>query len=171
MFVLILIPQSGVSCSLIATKLVAEDANTTHGADINLNDKIGNITWHRNIKLCFKRDELCWNCWEAEFYLCPWGCDTFRIMLTFNVPYPFILKLNINILRQWKKPSSNHFTPIALIYVKYMWMQLKKKMQSEKQKLYFISLRSQNKNVDGAILFIWVHFFLESIHASSSIAM
>lgn len=39
MFVLILIPRSGVSCPVITTKLEAEDANTTHGADINLCDK------------------------------------------------------------------------------------------------------------------------------------
>lgn len=39
MFVLILIPLSGVSCPLMATKLEVEDANTTHSADINLYDK------------------------------------------------------------------------------------------------------------------------------------
>lgn len=39
MFVLILIPQSGVSCPVIVTKLEADDANTTHGADINLDDR------------------------------------------------------------------------------------------------------------------------------------
>lgn len=39
MFVLILILQSGVSRPLIATKLEAEDANTTHGAEISLYEK------------------------------------------------------------------------------------------------------------------------------------